>query len=49
MFRRQCVLKAPAQKLLKGVSPVDVTKRVKEEQKKWKTRGEKERVGLKGL
>lgn len=49
MFRRKCVLKAPAQKLLKGVSPVKVRKRVKEEWKKWRKRGEKERAGLKGL
>lgn len=43
-------LKAPVQNLLMGgMSPVEVGKRVKEECKRWRKSGEKERGGLKGL
>lgn len=43
-------LKAPVQNPFDGRKPpVEVGKRVKEEWKRWRKRGEKERGGLKGL
>lgn len=49
-FVENVFLKAPVQNPFDGRKPpVEVGKRVKEEWKRWRKRGEKERGGLKGL
>lgn len=51
MFGARFVFKGTCADAFEGkeVSPVEVRKRAKEEWKRWRKRGEKERGGLKGL